>query len=423
MNYLIRGGRIIDPENGRDQIGDLYLMEGKIAEKPTEDMQVIEAKGKIVVPGLIDLHSHLRDPGFTHKEDVYSGTAAAAAGGFTAVCCMPNTNPTISSPEVVKELIEKGKESKKARVLPIASISEGMNGEKLSNFTELAESGAVAFSDDGKPVLSDGVMRAALISAKARNFTVISHCESPVLTAGGAINEGKVSAELGLGGIPNSAEDIMIARDLVLAAETGAHIHIAHVSTAGGIDMIRTAKGKGVHVTCETCPHYFVLTEEAVKEHGANAKMSPPLRTERDRLAVLAGIADGTVDLIATDHAPHTAEEKEQGLAKAPNGIVGFETAFSLSLTYLVKSGIIPLSRLIELMSTVPAKQIPGGYGTLSIGAPADVTIIDIDAERLINKDRLHSKSHNMPYDGMKVFGKICSTFVGGNLVYENTQD
>lgn len=422
MRLLIQNGRVIDPANGVERICDLYVEDGKIAplpKTPADDTRRIDAAGKVVAPGLIDLHCHLRDPGFTEKEDVFTGTAAAAAGGFTSVCCMPNTKPTISTPEVISDILKRAKQSGKTKVLPIASVSDGLMGGKLSDFTELKNAGAVAFSDDGRPVQNDAMMRAALVSAKANNFTVISHCEMTDLTAGGAINEGAVSAQLGVGGIPNSAEDIMIARDLVLAAETGAPVHIAHVSTAGGIEMIRVAKAHGVRVTCETCPHYFSLTEQAVLEKGANAKMSPPLRTARDRDAVIAGICDGTVDVIATDHAPHTAAEKEAGLQKAPNGIVGFETALSLGITGLVRPGHISLARLIEMMTAAPAALLPGERGSLSEGAAADIVIFDPEESYVLGEQELHSKSKNTPFIGEALWGRVYMTIADGKIIYQ----
>ena len=391
---------------------ELAIRDGRFVE--TGAGEVLDGHGLFVMPGLCDPHVHLRDPGQTHKENVATGTAAAAAGGFSTVACMPNTTPTISTPEVISYLLAK---EAHARVLPIASISEGLAGEKRCDFEALRAAGAAAFSDDGRPVTSDAMMKEALLEGARLDRAVISHCEAVTLSKG-VMNEGETQRKLGVRGLPRSAEDLMIARDVVLAAETGCPVHIAHVSTKSGLEIIRTAKAKGVPVTCETCPHYFVLNDTAVEREGTNAKMSPPLRSEEDRLAVIEAICDGTVDMLSTDHAPHAPEEKALGLEKAPNGIVGLESAFALGVTYLVRPGHITLARLVELMSAEPLRLLRQEKNTLSVGDRADFVLFDPEERFVFNRDKLHSKSKNTPYHGMELYGRVKLTVTDGVIQY-----
>ena len=368
--------------------------------------EVLDGRGLIVAPGFCDPHVHLRDPGQTHKEDIATGTAAAAAGGFTAVACMPNTTPALDTPEEIGYVLRRAEETARARVLPIASISEGLRGERRCDFEALISAGAAAFSDDGRPVTSDAMMKEALLEGARLDRAVISHCEAVTLSKG-VMNEGETQRKLGVTGLPRSAEDLMIARDAVLAAETGCPVHIAHVSTKSGLEIVRTAKAKGVPITCETCPHYFTLNDTAVELHGANAKMSPPLRSEEDRLAVIEAICDGTVDMLSTDHAPHAPEEKGRGLVDAPNGIVGLESAFALGVTYLVRPGHITLARLCELMGAAPRRLLREEKNTLSVGDRADFVLFDPEERFVFDREKLHSKSRNTPFHGMELYGRV----------------
>ncbi|MBQ8508750.1 MAG: dihydroorotase [Clostridia bacterium] len=383
---------------------------------------VVEGAGRCALPGFIDLHVHLRDPGYTYKEDILSGCRAAAAGGVTSVFCMPNTKPVCDSAEVLSYILDKAK-SADARVFPVAAITEGMLSEKVCDLTALRDAGAAAFSDDGKPVMTAALLREAMKIAAENDLLIMSHCEDMSLAKGGAINEGMIARKLGLKGIPNLAEDLCIERDIMLAEETGARLHICHVSTKGGLACIRRAKERGVRVTAETCPHYFSLTESDVIFYGANAKMNPPLRTRDDLEAVIEAIRDGTIDAISTDHAPHSAEEKGNDLAKALNGIIGMQTSFAVSYTNLVQAGHITLSRLIELMSYNPAK-ITGldklGLGMLEAGSAADFSLVTLGCEDTISPDELAGKSANTPFAGMTFSARIDATFMGGRQVYAN---
>jgi dihydroorotase len=417
MNILIKNGHIIDPANTVDEKLDLLVADGKIAKlgKPgsltANGAQVIDASGKLVVPGLIDLHVHLREPGYEYKETVATGTAAAKAGGFTAVCCMPNTNP-VNDNRSVTELILSQAAKGGSRVFPIGAITKGSKGEELAEMGELHEAGCVGISDDGRPVMNAAIMRRAMEYSRIFDRAVISHCEDAGLAAKGVMNEGFVSTELGLRGIPNAAEDVMTARDISLAELTGARLHICHVSTAGSVRLIREAKQRGVNVTAETCPHYFILTEEAVRGYNTMAKMNPPLRTAQDVTAIKAGLKDGTLDAIATDHAPHGTDEKSVEFDAAPFGIVGLETSVGLSLK-LVSEGVLTMSDLITRMSTAPGRIIKNG-GTLSLGAAADITIIDPNEEWTVKAAEFKSKSKNTPFDGWKLKGRAVQTIVGG---------
>jgi dihydroorotase len=421
MNILIKSGHIIDPANEVEGKLDLFIADGKIAKLgkpgslPASGAEVIDASGKLVVPGLIDMHVHLREPGYEYKETIATGTAAAKAGGFTAVCCMPNTNPVNDSRSVTEFILSQAANEALARVFPIGAITKGSKGEELAEMGELHEAGCKGISDDGKPVMSAAVMRRAMEYSTIFNIAVISHCEDANLAAKGVMNEGFVSTELGLRGIPNAAEDVMTARDIELAELTGARLHICHVSTAGSVRMIRAAKQRGVKVTAETCPHYFTLTDEAVRGYHTMAKMNPPLRTADDVAAIRQGLKDGTLDVIATDHAPHAMDEKSVEFDAAPFGIVGLETSVGLSLK-LVQEGILSMADLITCMSTTPARIIKSGGGLLSVGAAADITIIDPDLDWTVNASQFLSKSKNTPFDGWKLKGKAVRTIVEGRI-------
>jgi dihydroorotase len=421
MNILIKSGHIIDPANKVEGRFDLFIADGKIAklEKagslPANGARVIDAIGKLVVPGLIDMHVHLREPGYEYKETIATGTAAAKAGGFTAVCCMPNTNPVNDSRSVTEFILSQAANEALVRVFPIGAITKGSKGEELAEMGELHDAGCKGISDDGKPVMSAAVMRRAMEYSKIFDIAVISHCEDASLAAKGVMNEGFVSTELGLRGIPNAAEDVMTARDIELAELTGARLHICHVSTAGSVRMIREAKQRGVKVTAETCPHYFTLTDEAVRGYHTMAKMNPPLRTADDVAAIRQGLKDGTLDAIATDHAPHALDEKSVEFDAAPFGIVGLETSVGLSLK-LVQEGILSMADLITRMSTTPARIIRSSGGMLSVGAVADITIIDPDLDWTVNASQFLSKSKNTPFDGWKLKGKAVQTIVGGRI-------
>jgi dihydroorotase len=432
MNYHITGGRIIDPGH-YEGLSDIYVVDGKIAalvplgsspppEKtskfPPADFRIIDARGKIVAPGLIDLHVHLREPGFEHKETIETGCRAAVFGGFTAVCCMANTRPVNDDPSVTHYILSRAAQAGMARVYPVAAITKGLEGRIPCDYDQLKQAGAVAISDDGKPLLDSRIMRLAMEKAGQLKMPVISHSEDPYLVEGGVMNDGPVARELGVAGIPNAAESIMVLREIALSELTGAPVHIAHVSTRESVRAIREAKSRGVRVTAETAPHYFLLTDEAVREHGADAKMNPPLRSEEDRLAIRQGLADGTIDCIATDHAPHTPEEKAAGLEKAPNGIIGLETALATSLK-LVEDGTLSLNGLIARMSTHPARILGVPCG-LKAGNPADITMIDPAIEFTIESSLFRSRSRNSPFVGMQVKGKAVMTMVAGRIVFED---
>jgi len=420
-NILIKGGRVIDPAQGIDETLDLLIEEGKIKQTgkglSASGAEVVDAAGLLVVPGLIDMHVHLRDPGLEYKEDIVSGTRAAAAGGFTSVCCMPNTKPVNDNKTVTSYIVAKAKAEGFVNVFPIGAITQGSNGERLAEMGELKESGCVAVSDDGKPVVNGELMRRALEYARGMGIMVISHAEDPTLVGEGVMNEGFTATELGLKGIPCVAEDAATARDVYLAEFTGSPLHVAHVSTKGSIRIIRNAKARGVKVTCETAPHYFTLTDDAVRGYNTNAKMNPPLREAEDVAAVKEGLKDGTIDAIATDHAPHHLDEKDLEFNLALNGIVGLETSLSLSLK-LVEEGVLGLSGLVERMSLNPARILGLDRGTLKPGAPADVTVIDPSLEWTVEAEKLSSKSENSPFLGMKMKGAAACTIVGGKIAY-----
>jgi dihydroorotase len=425
MDMLIRGGRVIDPGHC-DGVADLFIRDGQIAgmthggsrETPPEGCRVIDATGLVVTPGLIDLHVHLREPGHEYKETIASGCRAAAAGGFTAVCAMPNTLPVNDCAQITEFILFQARAAAAARVYPVAAVSPGLKGEGLTEFAELKQCGAVAFSDDGRPVANNLLMRRALEYAHGFGMPVISHCEDPDLAEGGAMNEGEMATRLGLAGIPNAAESIMVMRDIALSELTGGAVHIAHVSTAEAVQAIRQAKARGVHVTAETAPHYFTLTDEAVKDYDTHTKMYPPLRARKDVEAIREGLADGTLDAIASDHAPHSSIEKRVEFDQAANGIIGLETSLPLSLK-LVHDRVISMTRLVDLMASGPARVLGREYG-LQTGKPADVTLMAPDLDFTIDVDRFASLSRNCPFDGWQVRGRAVMTIVDGKVVYEH---
>ncbi len=421
---LIRGGRVIDPTRRIDEPADVLLLESRVEAigrhlgTPPGAM-VVDATGQVVAPGFIDLHVHLREPGQEDLETVATGAMAAAAGGFSAVCAMPNTDPVCDNQGVVGFVKAQAQRAGKARVYPIGAISLGQNGQQLAEFGELVGAGAVAVSDDGKPVVSSHLMRTALEYAKTFGIPVADHCEDPTLSAGGVMHEGLVSTRLGLKGIPAAAEEIMVARDVLLAELTGGHVHLCHMSTRGSVDLIRRAKERGVRVTAEACPHHFALTHEACEGYDTNAKMSPPLREPEDREAIRQGLKDGTIDVIATDHAPHHYDAKEREFDDAPNGIIGLETALALAITELVKTGLLTLPDLVARLSSVPARifGLPGG--TLAPGAPADVTVFDPEVEWTVRPQEFFSRSRNTPFGGRRLTGRANVTIVRGQVVFQ----
>ena len=425
MKIIIKNGYIIDPRSNFEGTGDILIDGARITgirangKSVINDPEapIIDATGMFVTPGLVDLHTHLREPGFEHKETVRTGTMAAVRGGFTTICCMPNTNPPIDNPGTVSLIYQLTREGGSCTVLPVGAITKGQKGEELVDFKKLQRAGCVAFSDDGRPVMNSRLMRMALEYSSTAGCLVISHCEDLFLAEGGVMNEGKVSASLGLKGIPAAAEEIMVARDLLLARLTGGRLHIAHVSTKGSVELIRRAKNDGISITAETCPHYFSITEDIVRECGTKAKVNPPLRTAEDVEAIKAGLKDGTLDIIATDHAPHHADEKALGFDKAPFGISGLETALGLSLG-LVREGVLTMSQLINKMSLFPAVMIGAEGGALREGSRADIMIFDKDAEWTVRPDLFSSFGKNTPFEGMKLKGKPNITVSDGNIFY-----
>ncbi|AUS96311.1 dihydroorotase [Clostridium thermosuccinogenes] len=421
MRILIKNGHVIDLATKLNGVYDVMIEDGRVVEIARDlditNGELIDAEGKYVLPGLVDAHCHLRDPGFEYKEDIESGTRSAAKGGFTSIACMPNTNPVIDNEAMVKYIINKAKTDGVVNVFPIGSISKGQKGEELSEIGELKFAGAVAISDDGRPVASSSLMKKALQYASMFDMTVISHCEDPDLSDAGVMNEGTQSTLLGLKGIPSAAEEVMVARDLILAEYTKTPIHIAHVSTELSVDLIRHAKKRGVKVTAETCPHYFSLTEKACDGFNTLAKVNPPLRTSRDVEAVIEGLKDGTIDIIATDHAPHHMDEKEVEFDLAANGMVGFETALPLVITYLVKPGHLTLENVVEKMCVNPSRILGLNKGTIEIGKPADLIIVDTDEVNTVDVQKFASKSKNSPFDGYKLSGAVYCTIVGGKVV------
>jgi dihydroorotase len=427
MAILIKGGRVIDPGRVNGQ-ADVLIGNGKIlavgqkldqpAGKADPSTTIIDARGKLVLPGLVDLHVHLREPGFEYKETIQTGTAAAVAGGFTSVCCMPNTSPVNDNQSITEFILEQARLAGNAHVFPVGAITKGSEGKELAEIGELRHAGCVAISDDGQPVVNSLIMRRAMEYALAFDLPVIDHCEDLQLSEGGCMNEGLVSTQLGLPGIPSAAEDVMVARNLALAELTTARLHLAHLSTAGSVRMVRAAKSRGVRVTAEVCPHHFSLTEEAVRGFNTHAKMNPPLRTWQDVQAIKEGLRDGTIDVIATDHAPHAVQDKQQQFAAAPNGIVGLETALPLTLA-LVEEGVLSLEAAVAKLTTEPARAFGLSKGSLAPGADADVVVVDPEAQWEVDPARFRSKSRNTPFAGWKVKGRVITTIVGGRVVHD----
>jgi dihydroorotase len=431
MKIFIENGHIIDPAQGFDGIGDIVIEGRKIKEVRHQEtplpltqenekhndsgLRTIDAAGMLVLPGLVDMHTHLREPGFEYKETIRTGTLAAVRGGFTSVCCMPNTNPVNDNETVTEFILRKTYAEGACFVYPIGAITKGQRGEELAEMGMMKEVGCVAFSDDGHPVMNSLIMRRALEYSRMLHVPIISHCEDMSLSDGGVMNEGAVSALLGLRGIPDAAEEVMIARDIILSKLTRGRLHIAHVSTKGSIALIRRAKAEGIPVTAETCPHYFSITEDAVRGYNTNAKVNPPLRTQEDVEAVKEGLRDGTIDVIATDHAPHHKDEKHQEFDKALFGISGIETAVSLSLR-LVQEGVLSMSQLVERMALNPARILGIGKGTLVAGADADVVLVDVKRDFRIESERFVSLGKNTPFDGWMAKGAPQMVIVKGKI-------
>lgn len=424
MKQIIKNGFVVNPAKNFAGKADILINYGvieRVAENIDDyDAKVIDAEGLIVAPGLVDLHVHFREPGYEHKEDITSGSRAAVKGGVTTVLCMPNTNPPIDNAALVEYVINKGKKTGLVNVLTTACITKGQKGEELTEMAELKEAGAAAFSDDGKPVSSSMIMRRALEYSKMLDMPIMSHSEDLALVDNGSMNDGYTATLLGLRGIPKSAESAAVSRDILLAEELDARLHICHVSTKNSIEAVRAAKARGARITAETAPHYFTLTDKACDGFNTNAKMNPPLRDDEDVEAIICGLCDGTIDSIATDHAPHHVDDKRVEFEKAANGIVGLETSLALGYTYLVKTGRMSLIQLIDCMSTKPAAIIGSDRGTLNVGAPADIVLFDINNEFTVNVDEFETKGKNSPYDGWKLFGKVRRTINGGKTVYRD---
>ncbi|HEX5761269.1 MAG TPA: dihydroorotase [Thermoanaerobaculia bacterium] len=421
---LVAGGRVVDPSQGLDGRFDLLLEDGKVARleeriETPEGVETLDASGLVVAPGFIDIHVHLREPGHEYKETVESGTAAAAAGGFTAVACMANTDPVNDNRSVTELILSEARRCGTARVYPIGAVSKGLAGEELAELGEMARAGIVAVSDDGKPVQNAELMRRALLYAQHYGLPVVQHAEDLHLAAGGVMHEGEWSTRLGLPGLAGAAEDVMVARDLLLLAETGGRYHVAHLSTARCLELVRRAKESGLGVTCEVTPHHLLLTDEEVwkSQFSTDTKMKPPLRCERDRQALLAGLADGTVDAIASDHAPHHPDEKDVEFSLAPFGVLGLETTVSLGLDRLVRAGVIGLARLVELLATGPARAFALPGGSLKLGSPADLTLLDLERRVKVDAAAFRSKSRNTPFHGWELTGGPAGTILGGRRV------
>ncbi|MBL8217461.1 MAG: dihydroorotase [Bryobacterales bacterium] len=419
----IRNGRVIDPANGRDEVADVLVVEGKVTAIGTgiehSGAPQFDATGLVVTPGLIDMHVHLREPGFEHSETIKTGSMAAAAGGFTSIVCMPNTSPVNDSATVTRYIIERARQTAVVNVFPIGAITKGSAGEELASIGSMKQAGIVAISDDGRPVMNARVMRRAMELAKAFDVPVIDHCEDLHLSAGGDMHEGLCSVRLGLRGIPAASEDVMVARDILLAELTGAQFHVAHISSRHSISMVRHAKMLGLPVTSEVCPHHFTLADEDIQPYDSNYKMKPPLRGREHVAAAVEGILSGAIDAIATDHAPHPGSEKMQEFERCPFGILGLETAVGLSLGTFVHTGKVSLNKIIETMTVAPARILKLDRGTLSAGAPGDVTVLDPNKEWTYDVNRSHSKSRNSPYHGHKFKGAAVATIVGGNIVFD----
>jgi len=427
---IIAGGRVIDPASGLNKVADIYVQDGKIVKIETQKLisqkkvsssngEIIPAWDKIVTPGLIDMHVHLREPGREDEETIVSGSEAGVAGGFTSLCCMPNTHPPLDNQEAVKFVYDRARLAP-GRVFCVAAVTKGQKGEELTEIGELVDAGAVAITDDGKPVSNSEVMRRALEYTKMFDIPVIDHCEDLTLSKEGVMHESFTSTVSGLKGIPALAEEIMVARNIKLAAYTGGRVHIAHLSTAGSVELVREAKKKKIKVTCEVTPHHFTLNEELIASYDTNLKMNPPLRSKKDILAIKAGLKDGTIDCIATDHAPHSIEEKDVEFDLAPFGIIGLETALGLVVTELIEPGILSWSDAVAKMTVNPAKILKLNLGQIKIGFPADITIIDPKQNWTVDVSAFKSKSKNSPFGGRKLKGKVVCTIVNGKVVYSS---
>ncbi|MER2081441.1 MAG: dihydroorotase [Ruminococcus sp.] len=419
MSIVIKNATVVSPADGLHGRMDILIENGVIAAvgENLSGETTVDAEGLYAIPGLTDMHVHLRDPGQTAKEDIYTGCRAAAAGGVTSLLAMPNTSPAADSGETVRYILEKAKDAD-ARVYVAASITKGLQSKEPTDLEEVRQAGAVGLSDDGRPVVNTAFLRDAMKKAPALGLTVVAHCEDLFLAEGGKINLGEVSEALGVKGIPAAAEDCGTAREIALAAAENVPVHICHVSTATSVALVRDAKSRGVKVTAETAPHYFSLTEKALLKRDADYRMNPPLRTDKDMNAVIEGLVDGTLDAIATDHAPHTPEEKSD-FEKAPNGSIGMETSLAAGVTYLVKTGYLTFDELVRKMSVNPAKILGIDAGTLRVGAPADVVLVDLEEEWTVDPQKLHGKSRNTPFKGMTLTGKVKKTFLGGRVVFE----
>lgn len=424
MKLLIQHGRLIDPAGKIDAVTDILIENQKISAIGTglsaQDAQVIDAAGKVVCPGLVDIHVHLREPGFEYKETIETGCAAAARGGVTTVACMPNTKPVVDTPDLVEFVRRQAERACGVNVIPLAAVTKGQKGEELTDAKALAQAGVVALSDDGVPIQDANLVRLAMLQAKEWNLPLLSHSEDAGMVCNHAVNEGKVSRELGIPGRPAIAEEIMIMRDAMLAEETDAAVHICHVSTAKSVDIVRQYKKKGVRITCETCPQYFTLTEEEVLKQGTMARVNPPLRTDADVEGIRSGLLDGTIDAIVTDHAPHSAEEKAHPLTEAPSGMVGLETSLAVTLTALYHTGLMDLPALLSKMTVQPALILGLDKGTLKPGCDADVLIFDPDEEWTVDPEQFASKGRNTPFGGHKLKGKVKYTIAGGRVIYQD---
>lgn len=424
MNLLIKNGNLINPEQGKIEKKDILISDGKVAKiedsiKEEGDCNVINAEGAYVSPGFIDMHVHLREPGFEYKETIATGSEAAARGGFTSICCMPNTNPVNDNSAVTKYILDKAKTHAKVNVFPVGAVTKGLEGKDLAEIADMKEAGIVAISDDGNPLHNSFIARIAMEYAKSFGLTVIDHCEDPSLAGKGVMHEGYVSTELGLKGIPSISEESMICRDIMLSEYTGCPVHIAHISTTGSLRLIREAKKRGVKISCEVTPHHLTLTDDDVRTYDSNLKMKPPLRTKKDIDALIEGLADGTIDAIATDHAPHASHEKEIEFQDANFGIVGLETAFQLSLR-LTEHGKLSLLDIVKKLTTGPAKILGLDKGEIDIGKQADIVVFRDDIHTTVSKDKFYSKSKNTPFDGYKVKGDVLYTICNGKIVYNS---
>ncbi len=428
MNLWIKNGHLLDPANHCDEICDIYIKEGRVAgigslssdeKEEFENAEVIDAAGKYVMPGFVDLHVHLREPGFEYKETIRTGTAAAAKGGFTAVCPMPNTNPATDCPEMIKRILDIAGRDSKIHVYPVGAVTKGQMGKEITDIAGMVRAGAKAISEDGKSVMDAQLYRRAMEEAAKAGIPVLAHCEDKNMVGNGAMNAGKKADFLGIPGISNAVEDVIVARDILLARETGARLHLCHCSTRDSVAMIRFAKEQGVPVSGEVCPHHFAMTEDEIPSDDANYKMNPPLRSRGDVDMLCQGLSEGIMEAISTDHAPHGEEEKKKSIADAPFGIVGSETAYALAVTYLVKKGYLTPMQLVERMSTNPCRILGVPGGDLSPGMPADITIADMDSVYEIDKNTFVSKGKNTPFHGTRVQGRVHYTIAGGEIVYQ----